>query len=396
MTIAAAGALVIGAAEEAALVVFLFAVGEVLEGVAADRARASIKALGELVPKTALIEVNGETQQVAASALSIGQTVLVRPGDRISADGDIIDGVSGIDEAPVTGESVPKTKGVGDPVFAGSINTEAALKVKVTKAAEDNTIARIIRLVEEAQEARAPTERFIDRFSRIYMPAIVGLALLVMVVPPLFLVGSGAPGSIVRWRSCLSAAPARGDLGPGGDCLLPFRWRAARAADEGRRGHRSGVAHRHGRLRQDGTLTIGRPQVVDVLPLGATERDVLALAAAVETGSSHPLAEAILARAKGDGVTPLVATGARAIPGRGVEAKVGNDTAFVGSPRFAEESGVINAEATAAIERLETEGKTVAAVFKSGAIIGLVALRDQPRDDASQAIAELKVLGVRP
>ncbi len=189
MTIAAAGALVIGAAEEAALVVFLFAVGEVLEGVAADRARASIKALGDLVPKTALIEEGGETRQVAASALAIGQTVLVRPGDRIPADGEIVDGTSGIDEAPVTGESVPKTKGVGEPVFAGSINVEAALRVKVTKAAEDNTIARIIRLVEEAQEAKAPTERFIDRFSRIYMPAIVGLALLVMVVPPLFFGG---------------------------------------------------------------------------------------------------------------------------------------------------------------------------------------------------------------
>ena len=134
MTIAAAGALVIGAAEEAALVVFLFAVGEVLEGVAADRARASIRALGDLVPKTALVEEDGATRQVDAAALAIGQVVLIRPGDRVPADGEIVSGISGIDESPVTGESVPKTKGVGDAVFAGSVNREAALRARVTKA----------------------------------------------------------------------------------------------------------------------------------------------------------------------------------------------------------------------------------------------------------------------
>jgi len=175
MTIAAVGALFIGAAEEAALVVFLFAVGEVLEGVAANKARSSIKALADLVPKTALLEENGATREVPAAALRVGQRVLVRPGDRIPADGEIAEGTSGIDESPVTGESVPRTKGPGDPVFAGSINAEAALRITVTKAAEDNTIARIIKLVEEAESARAPTERFIDRFSGIYMPIIVGL-----------------------------------------------------------------------------------------------------------------------------------------------------------------------------------------------------------------------------
>jgi Cd2+/Zn2+-exporting ATPase len=396
MTIAAAGALVIGAAEEAALVVFLFAVGEVLEGVAADRARASIKALGDLVPKTALIEEGGETRQVPASTLAIGQTVLVRPGDRIPADGDIIDGTSGIDEAPVTGESVPKSKTVGDPVFAGSINTEAALRVKVTRAAEDNTIARIIRLVEEAQEARAPTERFIDRFSRIYMPAVVGLALLVMVVPPLFLGGDwgtwiyrslallliGCPCALVisvpaAIASSLSAGAKRGLLLKGGAVIEAAARTNTVAFDK------------------TGTLTVGRPQVVDVVPFGVAERDVLALAAAVETGSSHPLAEAILSRAKTDGVTPLAAAGARAIPGRGVEARVGDELVFVGSPRFAAETGAVAAEAAAAIERLEAEGKTVAAVFKGSVIIGLVALRDEPREDAATAVAELKQLGVR-
>jgi Cd2+/Zn2+-exporting ATPase len=395
MTIAAAGALVIGAAEEAALVVFLFAVGEVLEGVAADRARASIKALGDLVPKTALIEEGGETRQVAASALAIGQTVLVRPGDRIPADGEIVDGTSGIDEAPVTGESVPKTKGVGEPVFAGSINVEAALRVKVTKAAEDNTIARIIRLVEEAQEAKAPTERFIDRFSRIYMPAIVGLALLVMVVPPLFFGGDwgtwvyrslallliGCPCALVisvpaSIASSLSAGARRGLLMKGGAVIEAAAGASIVAFDK------------------TGTLTRGQPKVTDVIGADASEADVLRLAAAVETGSSHPLAEAILNRAKEERLIVPAAMGAKAVPGRGVEAKVRAETVFVGSPRFAAEAGAVDPRVAQDIDRLEGEGKTVAAVFRGARIIGLIALRDEAREDAKQAVSELKALGV--
>ncbi len=185
MTIAGTGALFIGAAEEAAVVVFLFAVGELLEGVAAGKARQGIRALADLVPKTARLLEDGVPREVPAANLLVGQLVLVRPGDRIPSDGEIVEGSSGIDESPVTGESVPKTKGPGDPVFAGSINTEAALKVRVTKAQEDNTIARIIRLVEEAEATRAPTERFIARFSRWYMPAIVASAALLMAVPAL-------------------------------------------------------------------------------------------------------------------------------------------------------------------------------------------------------------------
>lgn len=395
MTIAAAGALVIGAAEEAALVVFLFAVGEVLEGVAANRARASIKALGDLVPKTAIVEDNGGTRVVAAADLAVGQTVLVRPGDRVPADGDIIDGVSGIDEAPVTGESVPKNKGIGEPVFAGSINVDAALRVKVTKAATDNTIARIIRLVEEAQEARAPTERFIDRFSRYYMPAIVGLALLVAVVPPLLFSGEwniwiyralallliGCPCALVisvpaSIASTLAAGARRGLLLKGGVVIEEAAKTSLVAFDK------------------TGTLTVGRPQVTDVAGIGATEEEVLRLAASVETGSSHPLAEAILARAEKLGIKASPATAAKAIPGKGVQAQVDGASVFVGSPRFASESGAAHPDATAAIDRLEGEGKTVAAVFKAGRIVGLIALRDEARDDAKSAIAELKAMGI--
>ncbi|MFC5396155.1 heavy metal translocating P-type ATPase [Bosea vestrisii] len=396
MTIAATGALVIGAAEEAALVVFLFAVGEVLEGVAADRARASIRALGDLVPKTALVEENGETRQVDAAQLKVGQIVLVRPGDRIPADGAISDGVSGIDESPVTGESVSKTKGVGESVYAGSVNREAALRVRVEKAAADNTIARIIRLVEEAQEARAPTERFIDRFSRIYMPAIVGLAILVALVPPLAFGG--------EWSVWIYRALAL--LLIGCPCALVISVPASIAAALST-GARQGLllkggvvieaAARTGVVAFDktGTLTAGEPRVTEIVALGHDERKVVALAAAVETGSSHPLALAILARAKADGVPVRPAANAAALVGKGVTGELDGVAIFVGAPRHAKERASFDASALEAVERLETAGKTVAAVIADGALAGLIALRDEPREDAAAAIAELKALGIR-
>ena len=396
MTIAVIGAVVIGATEEAALVVFLFAVGEVLEGVAADKARASIRALGELVPKTAIIEENGETRTVDAAALNIGQTVLVRPGDRIPADGEITDGVSGIDESPVTGESVPKTKGIGEPVFAGSVNSEAALRVRVTKAAEDNTIARIIRLVEEAQEARAPTERFIDRFSRVYMPAIVGLAVLVAIVPPLLL---GAEWSVWIYRALAL-------LLIGCPCALVISVPASIAASLST-GARQGLLMKGGvvieaaaktgvvAFDKTGTLTQGRPRVTEVVALARTEREVVELAASVETGSSHPLALAIIERAKGHAIPVRNATEAKAIAGQGVTGTLDGATIFVGAPRHALSRANFDDQAKAAVEQLETAGKTVAAVIADGVLAGLIAMRDEPREDAAAGIAELKAMGIR-
>ncbi|KPH73660.1 heavy metal translocating P-type ATPase [Bosea vaviloviae] len=396
MTIAATGALVIGAAEEAALVVFLFAVGEVLEGVAADRARASIRALGDLVPKTAIIEENGQTRTVDAAALTIGQIVLVRPGDRTPADGEITDGISGIDESPVTGESVPKTKGVGEPVFAGSVNSEAALRVRVTKAAEDNTISRIIRLVEEAQEARAPTERFIDRFSRIYMPAIVALAVLVAVIPPLLLGG--------EWSVWIYRALAL--LLIGCPCALVISVPAAIAASLST-GARQGLLMKGGvvieaaaktgivAFDKTGTLTQGRPRVTEVVALGRSEREVVELATSVETGSSHPLAQAIIDRAEADSIALRGASEAKAIAGQGVTGTLDGVTIFVGAPRHAFSRATFDDAAKAAVERLEMAGKTVAAVIADGILAGLIAMRDEPREDAADGIAELTALGVR-
>jgi Cd2+/Zn2+-exporting ATPase len=397
MSIAAAGALFIGAAEEAALVVSLFAVGEVLEGVAADRARASIRALGALVPKTALIEENGHAREVPAATLVIGQTVLVRPGDRIPADGVILSGTSGIDEAPVTGESIPNTKGVGDGVFAGSINREAALRVRVAKTAEDNTIARIIRLVEEAQEARAPTERFIDRFSRWYMPLVVGLALLVVLLPPLLLGGAwstwiyrglallliGCPCALVisvpaSIASALSAGARQGLLMKGGAVIEAAAKTQVVAFDK------------------TGTLTEGEPRVTDVTAFAGDEPEVMRLAAAVETGSNHPLAVAIVERTRALGSVVQSADAVRAIPGQGMTGFLAGQEIFLGAPRFAEERAPLPVGASERIAALEAEGKTVTALVADGHMLGLIALRDEPRVDARTAIADLKDLGIRP
>ena len=237
MTIAAVGAVIIGAGEEAATVVFLFLVGELLEGVAAGKARSSIQALTTLVPKTAFVEENGQTREVPAESLEVGAMILVRPGDRIPADGEIIDGESAIDESPVTGESVPVRKGVGDKVFAGTINGDAVLRIKVTAAAADNTIARVVKLVEEAQESKAPTERFIDRFSRWYTPGVVVVAALVAVVPPLLFGGGLERVDLQGPGAAADRLPLRpGDFGAGGNRRLALGRRQARAADEGRRG----------------------------------------------------------------------------------------------------------------------------------------------------------------
>jgi Cd2+/Zn2+-exporting ATPase len=395
MTIAATGALFIGAAEEAAVVVFLFAVGEVLEGVAANKARSGIRALAALVPKSAWLDEGGTLREVPAEALSIGQIVMVRPGDRVPADGTVLDGLSGVDESPITGESVPKGKEPGNPIYAGSINLEAALRVRVEKAAQDNTIARIVTLVEEAQDAKAPTERFIDRFSRVYMPVIVGLSILVAVAPPLLAGGDwtvwiyrglsllliGCPCALVisvpaAIASSLSMAARRGLLVKGGAVVETLAKTTRVAFDK------------------TGTLTWGRPIVTDVVPAKGDARALLALAAAVERESSHPLAQAITERATDDRAPARAASAVRAVPGKGMEGMVGEAAVFVGAPRFAAEKAAIAAELDARIAALESEGKTVVVVLSGSEVAGLIALRDEPRPDARAAIAELKAMGV--
>ena len=396
MTIAAVGAVLIGATEEAATVVLLFLIGELLEGVAASRARASIQGLADLVPKTARVERNGRTEETAADSLAVGDIILVRPGDRIPADGEIVDGSSDVDEAPVTGESTPKRKGPKNVVFAGTISTDGVLKIRVSAAARDNTIARVVRLVEEAQESKAPTERFIDRFSRYYTPGVLVVGALVAILPPL--VGGanwsewvykglailliGCPCALVistpaAVAAGLAAGARRGLLMKGGAVLESFGKITAVALDK------------------TGTLTEGKPVVTDIVPFGRTERDVLSMAAALEQGSSHPLATAIIQKAKADGAPVPPAFNARAISGKGVEGRVGGVSVFLGSSKAAEERTSLAAEQTAAVESLNGQGKTVSVLVADGSVAGLIAMRDEPRPDAKAGLAALKAEGIR-
>lgn len=395
MTIAAVGAVFIGATEEAATVVLLFLVGELLEGVAAGRARASIRGLADLVPKVALVERDGATTEVPAAQLAVGAIILVRPGDRIAADGVIVDGSSAINEAPVTGESVPKTKGVGDEVFAGTINADAVLRVRVTAAAADNTIARVVRLVEEAQESKAPTERFIDKFSRYYTPGVLVVGALVAILPPL-LAGQpwdewiykglailliGCPCALVistpaAIAAGLSAGARRGLLLKGGAVLEQLRKITTVALDK------------------TGTLTEGRPEVTNVVGIGRSESQVLALAAALETGSSHPLAVAVLTRAAADKAFVPPAAGAKAVPGKGVTGKVGGEELFLASPKAAEEMVPFDAALSERIGALNDAGKTVSVLLVGDQVAGLLAIRDEPRADAAEGLRRLQAEGV--
>lgn len=396
MTIAAVGAVIINAGEEAATVVFLFLVGELLEGVAAGRARASIQGLTALVPKTAFVETDGHSEEVPAESVGVGAIILVRPGDRIPADGVIVSGDSSIDEAPVTGESTPKRKHVDDVVFAGTINGDAALRIRVTAAASDNTIARVVKLVEEAQESKAPTERFIDRFSRYYTPGAVAVAALVAIVPPLLLGAAwnewvykglailliGCPCALVistpaAIAASLSAGARRGLLLKGGAVLENIGRITVAAFDK------------------TGTLTEGKPKVTDVIAFGRSEADVLRLAAALETGSSHPLATAILSRAKTDGVTLPIAEGGEAVGGKGVTGRAEGMALFLGSAAAAGERAPLTPEQMGRIEAFNADGKSVAVLVADGAAAGVIAMRDEPREDAKAGLKALTDAGIR-
>lgn len=392
MAISAIGATFLGATEEAAVVVFLFGVGEILEGVAAERARAGIRALAALVPDRALLERDGGLREVAAADLTVGDVVRVRPGDRLPADGEVVEGTSAVDEAPVTGENIPRLKEPGAPVFAGSVNTEAVLRVRVSVKAAENTIARIIRLVEEAQRSKAPIERLITRFARLYTPGVLALGVLVAVLPPLLAGGEwsawiyrglavlliGCPCALVistpaAIASALAAGARRGLLLKGGAVLE-------------RMGQITHVA-----FDKTGTLTTGRPQVTEVAGFGVAGDEVLALAAALERGSSHPLARAVLERVREAGIAVPEASEVRVEAGRGMAGRVGERAVFLGVRRGRAD---LPDAVAARVAALEEAGRTVSLLVVDGAVAGLIALSDEPRPDAQSGLAALEAEGI--
>jgi len=395
VTVAVIGAIFLGEMAEASIVVFLFLIGELLEMVAAAKARRSIQALTDLVPKSAFLVTKGDVIEVEADNLKVDDIIEIRPGGRIPADGEIIKGNSSVDEALVSGESMPKRKVNGDNVYAGSINIDGLLRVQVEKTSQNNMVARILAMVEDAEANKAPTARFIDRFSKYYTPGVFVVSFLIAVVPPMFFGGDfdtwiykglailliGCPCALVlstpaAITSGISVGAKNGLLMKGG-AVLEAIGRVTKVAFD-----------------KTGTLTQGTPKVTDVVTFNGTEKKLLEMAGAVEAGSSHPLAIAIIEEVKSRKLAIQDVTDSKALSGRGVEAKLGGKLITIASPTYAGEISKLSKEQDARIVALESEGKTVAVVLLDKKVLGAIALRDELRADASEAIKQLSDLDV--
>ena len=396
MLVAVAGAAILGEWGEAASVVFLFALAQLLEARAMDRARGAIRGLMELAPAEAVVRRNGVTATIPVDTVLIGDIVVVRPGEKIPLDGQVAGGQSHVNQAPVTGESLPIEKQAGDDVFAGTINGRGALDVRVTRLRRDSTLARIIHLVERAQAQRAPTQSFVDRFARIYTPIVLTLALFVAFVPPLafgsawsdwtyralvLLVIScpcalviSTPVSIV---SALAAAARKGVLIKGGARLERLAAVKCVAFDK------------------TGTLTKGHVRVESVVPLdGIPPSEVIRLAASLESHSEHPIGRAILRRAAEWGLEPMAPTGFQAIPGRGAEGWVDERHVVVGSHRLFEERGMCNPRAEQILGELEKQGSSTVMVAAAGRPVGVIGVADEPRETARGVVEMLRAQGI--
>ncbi|MFV2002863.1 MAG: heavy metal translocating P-type ATPase, partial [Paracoccaceae bacterium] len=395
VTIAVVGAIFINEAAEASIVVFFFLIGELLEMMAAARARHSVQALADLVPKSAFLVTESGTREVQAEALMPGDVIEVRPGGRVPADGVISEGQTSIDEAAVTGESMPRRKVEGDSVYAGSINADGLIRITVEKGAENNMIARILQMVEDAEASKAPTARFIDNFSRYYTPGVIVVSALIAIIPPLLMGAEWTPwiykGLAILLIGCpcalvlstpaaitsgISAGAKHGLLMKGGAVLEAIGKVALVAFDK------------------TGTLTRGTPKVTDVTVFSGQKDAMLMLAGSVEAGSSHPLAVAIVQEVEARGITLKKASTAKALSGRGVQAQVSGKQVVVASPRYAAEISTLSEAQISAIATLEGAGKTVAVVVADGKVLGLFALRDELREDAREAMAELSEIDV--
>jgi Cd2+/Zn2+-exporting ATPase len=419
MLVAAAGAAALGEWFEGALLLFLFSIGHALEGYAMGRARKAIEALAELAPDTATVRRDGgprigpTEQEVPVEELVVGDTVVVKTNERLPADGFVVKGTSAVNQAPVTGESVPVDKrpvddaeaALSDPqaldadhrVFAGTINGSGALEVVVTKAANESTLARVVQMVTEAETERSPTQRFTDKFERVFVPAVlalVGLLLFAWVA-----IDETFAESFYRAMAVLVAASP---------CALAIATPSAVLAGVARAG-RGGVLVKGGgplenlgqlsaiAFDKTGTLTEGEPRVTDVVPAeGATEDELLETAVAVERLSDHPLAKAVVRHGEAEGVAPAEATGLQSITGRGIRADLGGEASYIGKDDlFAEVEGPPLPEAVRqTVERLETEGRTTMIVRRGERYLGVVGLMDTPREAARETITRLREIGI--
>jgi Zn2+/Cd2+-exporting ATPase len=399
MMVAVAGAMALGDWAEAASVVFLFALAQVLEARAMERARGAIRALMDLAPAEALVRRDGGECVLPIEAVSVGDIVIVRPGEKIPLDGRVHAGESYVNQAPITGESLPVHKGPGPPgdeVFGGAINGRGVLEVAVTRLRRDSTLARIIHLVERAQAQRAPSQTFVDRFARVYTPIVLVLAMAIAVLPPVLFGGQwstwiyrslvllviscpcalviSTPVSIV---SALAAAARKGVLIKGGARLERLAAVRCVAFDK------------------TGTLTRGRLRVTDVVPVnGAQPLEILALAASLESRSEHPIGRAIVERAVTDGVALTRADRVEALPGLGAQGQVSARSVVVGSHRLFEQRGWAGAEVERATEALAARGRTTVGVAADGEAIGVIGVADELREGAEDTVAMLGRHGI--
>jgi Cd2+/Zn2+-exporting ATPase len=395
MSIAVTGAVLIGLWPEAAMVMFLFTVAELIEAKSLDRARNAIGGLMQLTPETATVQQNGEWLELEVKDIALGSVVRVKPGERIGLDGEVVAGQSSIDQAPITGESLPVEKNVGDKVFAGTINQAGSLEYKVTAAANNSTLARIIHAVEAAQGARAPTQRFVDGFSKIYTPAVFALALAIAIIPPLFmgavwfdwiyralvLLVVACPCALVISTpvtivSGLAAAARKGILIKGGVYL--------------EMGHKLDYLA----LDKTGTITHGKPVQTDYVLLDTSlGEQALAISASLAGRSDHPVSQAI-AKAALEGTRLPVET-FEALAGLGVKGEVQGRLYHLGNHRLVHDAGYCSAELEAQLEALESQGKTVVLLFDASGPLALFAVADTVKDSSREAIEQLHALGVK-
>ena len=402
MTVAVAGAMAIGEWSEGAAVVFLFALSELLEAFSLNRARRAIQALLKLAPETALVKRDNDFKEVSVQEVKVGEIISVRSGAKVSLDGEVVSGESAINQAPITGESMPVEKKPGDQVFAGTINTEGSLEVRVTKPHSETTLAKIIHLVEEAQSEKAPSQRFVDRFARIYTPAVFVVALLVLLIPPLAFNGEwstwiyrslvllviacpcalviSTPVSIV---SGLTAMARRGVLIKGGTHLEAIGKLRALAVDK------------------TGTITEGKPKVTKVTAWNEKrEEEIVRIAAAIDAHSDHPLAQAVVNYANERKISFARGEDYQSKTGRGAEARIDGHIYFVGNHRFAHELGVCSPELEKLLSDIEAQAQSVVVVGhkphdgEKGDVLGVIAVADTIRPNAKDAIAALHKAGV--
>ena len=396
MSLAVLGAVAIGQWPEAAMVIFLFAIAELIEGMSLNRARNAVHSLMQLAPDVATVQSgSGAWQQVAVAEVAIGDLLRVKPGERIALDGIVKTGQSSVNQAPITGESMPVDKEAGDIVYAGTINERGLLDIAVTANSGNSTLARIVKVIEETQGKQAPTQRFVDQFARYYTPVVVVCAILVALLPPLLLnqplldwvykalvmlviacpcaLVISTPVTVV---SGLTAAARRGILVKGGQFLETGYKLKAIAVDK------------------TGTLTMGQPAVTEVLAFaGRSEDEILLLAASLEAGSAHPLAAAILKAGPAASALQTV-THFAALHGRGVQGSIAGQTVYLGNARLMQELQVLTPELQATLARLEQQAYTAMVLAGGGVALGVIAVADVVRPTAAAAIARLDALGV--